>query len=60
MKAFMTLTLLALLVVLVSSIPSAERKSDAEYMEIYKQCRSRFGTKPKVECRFGTCMNEQT
>ena len=51
MKVFITLTLLAMLVALVMSGPFPKRKSDAENMDIYRKCRGKFGTSPKVECR---------
>merc|ERR1712203_163351 len=31
--------------------PFPKRKSDAENMDIYRRCRGKFGTSPKVECR---------
>ena len=52
MKVFVTLTLLALLVALVMGGPFPKRKSDAENMDIYRRCRGKFGTSPKVECRY--------
>ena len=52
MKVFVTLTLLALLVSLVMGGPFPKRKSDAENMDIYRRCRGKFGTSPKVECRY--------
>lgn len=51
MKVFITLTLLAMLVALVMGGPFPKRKSDAENMDIYRKCRGKFGTSPKVECR---------
>merc|ERR1711997_523126 len=51
MKVFVTLALLALLVALVMGGPFPKRKSDAENMDIYRRCRGKFGTSPKVECR---------
>merc|ERR1712126_750403 len=40
-----------MLVTLSLCLPSPQRKSDAQYMEIYTQCRSQFGTSPTVECK---------
>merc|ERR1711887_276274 len=51
MKVFITLTLLAMLMALVMGGPFPERKSDSENMDIYRKCRGKFGTSPKVECR---------
>ena len=51
MKVFITLTLLAMLMALVMGGPFPKRKSDAENMDIYRKCRGKFGTSPKVECR---------
>ena len=51
MKVFVTLALLALLLTLVMGSPFPKRKSDEENMDIYRKCRGKFGTSPKVECR---------
>ena len=51
MKVFVTLALLALLLTMVMGGPFPKRKSDAENMDIYRKCRGKFGTSPKVECR---------
>jgi hypothetical protein len=50
MKLLLTLTVLAVLVAVATCQP--QRKSDAEYMDIYRKCRQRFGTKPSVACRW--------
>merc|ERR1712008_545404 len=50
MKVFITLALLAMFVALVMGGPFPKRKSDAENLEIYRKCRGKFGTSPKVEC----------
>ena len=51
MKVFVTLALLALLLTMVMGSPFPKRKSDEENMDIYRKCRGKFGTSPKVECR---------